>query len=119
MQADVFSKRLNEIMKTKKIKQVDLIRRAAEQGIKLGKSQISQYVSGKTLPRHNIMTVLAEILGVEAEWLRGDVAQTAAGESDGKVKQEHKQKGKRGSDMREFGKSTKLDNVLYDVRGRL
>ena len=46
MQADIFSKRLNEVMKTKKIKQVDLIRQAAEQGIKLGKSQISQYVSG-------------------------------------------------------------------------
>ncbi len=117
MQADIFSKRLNEVMKTKKIKQVDLIRQAAEQGIKLGKSQISQYVSGKTLPRNNVMAVLAGILGVEATWLRGEAAQTEAAEADGQVKQEHKGKQKRGSDMREFGKSTKLDNVLYDVRG--
>ena len=100
MQADIFSKRLNEVMKTKKIKQVDLIRQAAEQGIKLGKSQISQYVSGKTLPRNNVMAVLAGILGVEAAWLRGEAAQTAAADADGQVEQEHKGKQKRGSDMR-------------------
>ena len=32
-------------------KQADLIRMAADRGSKLGKSQVSQYVSGKTLPR--------------------------------------------------------------------
>lgn len=36
-----FSIRLAEVMKREKMKQVDLIRHAAERGIKLGKSQIS------------------------------------------------------------------------------
>lgn len=119
MNADTFSKRLNEIMKKKKIKQVDLIRRAAEHGVKLGKSQISQYVSGKTLPRHNVIAILAKVLEVEEAWLCGDVSEACAiaGTETGKDMQENSEKKKRGTEMREFNKSTKLNNVLYDVRG--
>lgn len=119
MNADTFSKRLNEIMKKKKIKQVDLIRRAAEHGVKLGKSQISQYVSGKTLPRHNVIAILAKVLEVEEAWLCGDVSETYAieGTETRKDMQENSKKKKRGTEMREFNKSTKLNNVLYDVRG--
>ena len=37
------------------IKQADLIRLAENQGKKLGKSQVSQYVSGKTIPRKDVL----------------------------------------------------------------
>ncbi len=52
-----FSDRLKSAMEQKHLKQVDLIRIASQQGVKLGKSHISQYVSGKTIPRMREQTV--------------------------------------------------------------
>lgn len=101
-----FAKRLKQAMATKDIKQVDLISRAAHENIKLGKSQISQYVSGKTIPRNDTLQVLAHILEVDPSWLLG----TSIDEQDSTSEM-------KGSSMREFKKSSKLDNVLYDVRG--
>ena len=120
MDAGMFSKRLNEVMKEKGIKQIDLIRQAEEHGTRLGKSQVSQYVSGKTVPRTNVLNVLAKVLGVSAEWLLGtEQVDTMGAEvkqkiDNSEVKSENE---KRGTTVREFGKSTKLNNVLYDVRG--
>lgn len=91
-----FAGRLARAMEDKGMKQVDIIRAAEARGEKLGKSHISQYVSGKTMPRDNILQLLADILGVDKEWLRGD---------------------KIMEPKRTFHKSHKLDNVLYDVRG--
>ena len=59
-------------MQAKNLKQIDIMRAAEEKGIKLGKSHVSQYVSGKTIPRDNILNVLAEILEVDAGWLKGN-----------------------------------------------
>lgn len=112
MSGDAFSARLKEAMERRAMKQVDIIRAADKKGVKLGKSQISQYISGKTFPRDNVRRVLADILSVDADWLAGgrsgavvEIEQTNTDIIGGKTK------------MREFKKSTKLDNVLYDVRG--
>ena len=72
MQNNLFAGRLQKSMKDKNMKQIDLMRAAEKKGIKLGKSHVSQYVSGKTIPRDNIMNVLAEILEVDTGWLKGD-----------------------------------------------
>ncbi|WP_283170968.1 aminotransferase class I/II-fold pyridoxal phosphate-dependent enzyme [Curtanaerobium respiraculi] len=106
-----FSERLNQIMIQRGFKQVDVLRLAEEQGVKLGKSQLSQYVGGKTLPRPAMMEFLAEVLGTTAEWLLGEANDTLLQSS--KVEHEHS----KGTSMRTFKKSSKLDNVLYDVRG--
>ena len=113
MDVNVFSSRLNEMMESRQMKQVELIRLAKEQGITLGKSQVSQYVSGKTLPRRKVLSVLAQVLGVEESWLCGDEACAQEVQQE----QENEQGEKRGAALREFNKSSKLDNVLYDVRG--
>ena len=68
---NLFAHRLRQSMNEKNIKQIDIMRAAEEKGVKLGKSHVSQYVSGKTLPRDNILKVLAEILDVDAGWLKG------------------------------------------------
>ena len=94
-----FADRLKQSMKDKNLKQVELLRAAEENGLKIGKSHISQYVSGKTIPRDNILNVLAEILEVDAAWLKGN------------------ENNLEETSMKEFKKSTKLDSVLYDVRG--
>ena len=71
MTAMIFAERLNEALKDKNMKQVDLLNKATEMGIKLGKSQISQYVSGKTYPRDNVLKFLAKVLEVDEAWLGG------------------------------------------------
>ena len=103
MAGEIFADRLRLAMEAQGKKQVDLIRMAKERGVKLGKSQISQYVSGKTVPRADILRFLAQALETDEDWLAG---RKAEGKTEGKEES-----------MREFKKSTKLDNVLYDVRG--
>ena len=69
---EVFSSRLKQAMAQKGYKQADLIREAAKYGVKLGRSQVSQYVSGKTMPRIDVMHTLADILDVQLSWLEGE-----------------------------------------------
>ena len=107
-----FSARLRAAMDRSGMKQVDIIRSAEKRGVKLGKSQISQYISGKTFPRSNVLLLLSEILDVNAGWLSGD-GEAAVCE----MKQANSTDLTGGRNMREFKKSAKLDNVLYDVRG--
>ncbi len=102
MGRETFADRLKLAMDRRGLKQVDLCRAAAGKGVKLGKSHVSQYVSGKTVPRADILHFLAETLEVEENWLKG-------------MGEEKKNLG--GSEMRTFKKSSKLNNVLYDVRG--
>ncbi|MBR5514981.1 MAG: aminotransferase class I/II-fold pyridoxal phosphate-dependent enzyme, partial [Clostridia bacterium] len=102
MKSSIFSQRFGSLLNKKQIKQIDLIRMAEQNGIKLGKSQISQYVSGKSAPRKEMLLFLAKALEVEPLWLEG--------EDDTEIT-----KGR--DNMRSFKKSAKLDNVLYDVRG--
>ncbi len=51
MAREAFAPRLREAMECRGFKQVDLVRAAQGQGVKLGKSHMSQYVAGKTVPR--------------------------------------------------------------------
>ena len=71
MPGSTFQNRLKDAMSRAGLKQVDLVRLAAEKGAKLGKSQVSQYVSGKVEPRPEALELLAELLGVDAAWLGG------------------------------------------------
>lgn len=134
---EAFSDRLRRAMDVRGIKQVDLIERAADQGFKLGKSQVSQYVSGKTTPRADTLSALARALDVPVEWLgsgEGDPglagvalefrsAPSARSTLDDVIDPAPVQSSSstldtsRSVPMREFKKSSKLDNVLYDVRG--
>lgn len=106
MSVTTFSDRLVSAMNNKGIKQIDIVRAAENSGVKLGKSHVCQYVSGKTVPRDNVMKFLAQLLEVDEKWLQyGNEAGIDTEKTDG------------GKNMRVFKKSTKLDNVLYDVRG--
>ena len=120
MVENIFCKRLQEAMTKNNVKQVDIIRAAQDKGIKLGKSHISQYVSGKTIPRDNILNFLADYLQVDIKWLGGsskielDVPSVSEqGKSNLSIHNEIKGV----NNMRQIMKSAKLNNVLYDVRG--
>ena len=64
-----FATRLKETMEERSLKQVDLVQLASERGHKLGKSQLSQYLSGKTEPRPEMLNILSELLGVSTDRL--------------------------------------------------
>lgn len=152
MPQQTFSERLAQRMGERGLKQVDLVHLAQDQGKKLGKSQLSQYVSGKTTPRAETLAFLAQALGVSEEWLLGeasaaigtsgapgasvavgvssDVGDSAPNGSTATIGADTKSSlgakarpstrgatQTKGARMREFKKSSKLDNVLYDVRG--
>lgn len=156
MEHQIFACRLREAMDKARMKQVDLIRIAQAEGKKLGKSQISQYLSGKSIPRQDTLSFLARALFVSEDWLcPGSQACTeplveqdapTAREEDPAAAQDASasetlpsdaQGGPhpaaesespeppttpnthplKGTAMRELHKSSKLDNVLYDVRG--
>lgn len=151
--ATQFSQRLKQGMGRKGLKQADLIRMASQRGAKLGKSQVSQYVSGKTLPRADVAALLSDLLEVPTPWLMGEsggLAGVPAG-PDGvsfsaatpasapipipparaearpaaatPVSAQPSAPARTASErtapmsQRTFSKSSKLDNVLYDVRG--
>lgn len=120
-----FSTRLNDAMALRELKQIDFVHAAEKFNIKLGKSHMSQYVSGKTVPRADIAHFLAAYLRVNEDWLMGKdvpmeehaaILPDFAGEQSDHVDDASKQSTE-GRTMRTFTKSHKLDNVLYDVRG--
>lgn len=172
---ELFANRLRQAMEQKHLKQVDVIRLVQlleeKDRVKLGKSHMSQYLSGKTEPRREVLKALAKVLDVSDAWLLGreddikieENSQTVASEGERvatKAEQEVQNKTKTETEMkntenmeekvqnktdveikiqteqkvqtkqerkqgimstnngrRAFTKSTKLENVLYDVRG--
>ena len=106
MESSIFSKKLNDLLERDGLKQIDLIRIADERGFKLGKSQLSQYVSGKTVPRRETLDFLASVFNVDANCFVEEDGIPGANRADAF-----------NDGVRTFKKSAKLDNVLYDVRG--
>lgn len=96
-----FAEQLAAAMAARGLRQADLVRLASEQGVKLGKSQLSQYLSGKTAPRRDMLAFLSTTLGADLE---------LEPVSDPIIIQE-------ATPVRTFDKSSKLDHVSYDVRG--
>lgn len=134
MAQQTFSDRLKAAMGSANMKQTDLIHAAEALGFKLGKSQVSQYVSGKTIPRPDVMAVLAQALNVPTSWLaEGKTHESKPAQTNSATTATTKRNTAEASSeqasgtaaittegsapMRQFKKSSKLDNVLYDVRG--
>lgn len=69
------SQRLRQIMDERNIRQADIVRAAQpfcqQYGVNLGKNTLSQYVSGKTEPGQEKLTILGLTLNVSEAWLMG------------------------------------------------
>lgn len=66
--------RLNQIMSERGLKQKDILDKAEPyftNEVKISKSDLSQYVSGKTEPRSDKLHILAKALNVSEQWLLG------------------------------------------------
>lgn len=69
------AKRLKQIMKERNLRQVDILNLVlpicAKYDVKMNKSDISQYVSGKVEPSQEKLVVLGMALDVTESWLMG------------------------------------------------
>lgn len=69
------SERLNQIMAEKNLRQVDVLKLCRPlcliRKVKLQKSDLSQYISGKTVPGEKKLAILAMALEVNEPWLLG------------------------------------------------
>lgn len=118
MNTGIFASRLKKTMNDRRIRQADFVNIAKEKGVKLGKSNMSQYVSGKTVPRREILNFIADYLNVSPEWLSGETdADMKTGIKSDKKTEKTESASAAKSRKRTFDKSEKLNNVLYDVRG--
>ena len=116
---DTLANRLHFIMKERGLKQVDVLHLAEPfckmYNVSLGKSSISLYCNGKNEPGRKALNVLSLALQVNPEWLQGfdvpmELPSDKRNDNKNNVKKEVKT-------MNKITKSSKLDNVLYDVRG--
>ena len=73
--ADTTSLRLRQIMRERDLNQVDILRLCEpickRFGLKLTKSDLSQYVSGKVAPGQWKLSILGQALNVSEGWLMG------------------------------------------------
>lgn len=106
-----FAQKLQQSMQQHGYRQTDVIQIAANHGFKLGKSQLSQYLSGKTEPRKDMHDMLCELLHIDDEMPNTVNAASASNVNDSRETLSQQLQ------HREFNKSTKLEHVLYDVRG--
>ena len=97
MSVQTFAQKLQKAMDDRGLRQADIVRLAQKDGMPIGRSHISQYLSGKVRPRGEITDYLTYILGVRPDYF-----------------QDNDEPWQRNA---VFRKSHKLDNVLYDVRG--
>ena len=86
MNVTTIQERLKQLMRERGLRQVDILRLTRpiceECGVRLEKSDLSQYVSGKVRPSREKLQVLSRALGVSEAWLIGyDYPQTAAGDT--------------------------------------
>ncbi len=115
-QTELFARRLARAMQERGMRQSDVISAAEIRGYRIGKSQISQYVNGKTMPRQKVVESLAEVLGIDGSWLAGTSLHTSTTSEHTQVPHAAPEYASEYP-VRILGKSSKLDNVLYDVRG--
>ncbi len=75
MKSSNTSERLKQLMKDRSLRQVDVLNMAKpfcdEHNVKLGKNDLSQYVSGKVEPGQEKLAILGNTLGVSEAWLMG------------------------------------------------
>lgn len=75
MKKENTSIRLKQIMNNRNLKQVDILDMTkpycVKYDVKMNKSDISQYVSGKVEPNQEKLFILAKALGVNEAWLMG------------------------------------------------
>ena len=90
------AERLKQIMEDRNLRQIDIIEKCRpfckELGVKMGRSDFSQYLSGKIQPKQTKMAILSRALNVSEAWLMGfDVPMSAKDASTAETVDEREQ----------------------------
>lgn len=90
------AERLKQIMEERNLRQIDIIEKCRpfckELGVKMGRSDFSQYLSGKIQPKQTKLAILSRALNVSEAWLMGfDVPMSSNGASTVKTVDEREQ----------------------------
>lgn len=84
MKKETTATRLKKIMEERNLRQVDILDLTKpyclQYGVKMNKSDISQYCSGKTEPNQDKLFVLGQALNVNEAWLMGYDVEMERGE---------------------------------------
>ena len=75
MKKDTTADRLKQIMAERHLRQIDILKKTEPYckkfGVKMNRSDISQYVSGKVVPSQEKLVILGMALDVQESWLMG------------------------------------------------
>lgn len=90
------AERLKQIMEDRNLRQIDIIEKCKpyckELGVKMGRSDFSQYLSGKIQPKQTKLAILSRALNVSEAWLMGfDVPMSSNGASTAETVDEREQ----------------------------
>lgn len=90
------AERLKQIMEKRNLRQIDIIEKCRpfckELGVKMGRSDFSQYLSGKIQPKQTKLAILSRALNVSEAWLMGfDVPMSSNGASTAETVDEREQ----------------------------
>ena len=90
MQSEDTASRLKQIMSERNLRQVDILDLAnpycQQLGVKLSKTDLSQYVNGKVKPGQEKLTILGLALNVSETWLMGyDVPEERTGNANNSI----------------------------------
>lgn len=90
------AERLKQIMEERNLRQIDIIEKCRpfckELGVKMGRSDFSQYLSGKIQPKQTKLAILSRALNVSEAWLMGfDVPMSSNGASTAETMDEREQ----------------------------
>lgn len=111
-----FSRQLRIALAAKHMSQLELADKLEALGRHFHRSQISQYVNGKIMPRPAVISLLSEALDVPPEYLTGGISTPTKSTTPTAVPSRESLE-PLGKPFLCFKKSHKLDHVLYDVRG--
>ena len=91
------TERINQIMKEKRLRQIDVLNLAkpfqAKYNIKFSKSHLSQYVNGKSNPDNKKIFLLSKVFGVTEAWLLGYDVRRYERLEDAKINEPQAQQG--------------------------
>ena len=119
MKSSSTSERLKQIMKERNLKQVDILEACQpyceKYGIKLKKNDLSQYVSGKVIPKQNKLSILGMALNINEVWLMGYDAPKERNQKTNIDNNENMLSNKNTDAQKEFlNIFNKLSNVLQE-----
>ncbi|MBO5175718.1 MAG: helix-turn-helix transcriptional regulator [Eubacterium sp.] len=100
----IFSERLFELMKSKKLSQKELAEKAG-----VTESAMSYYVKGERIPRSDVLTRIAKALGTTMDYLLGNTSEVSPGSE-----LQYLQRNLGKLDKEQLKKAEKLLKIAFD-----